>query len=130
MLNTSRALRGYIALTSAIIISMLIMTIIFSISLAGYFSRSNVLISEYKDASLALAEGCAEKALLKYAEDNSYVGNEIITINPGQCMILPIEISGNNKIVKTKAVVQSATSNIKVIFNGADGTIVSWEEFL
>jgi len=120
--------KGYIAMTSAIIIAMLVMAIVFAINLTGYFNRSNVLTSELKDVSLALAEGCAEKALLKYAEDNAYAGNENITVNGRQCSILPIETSGSDRILKTKAIVESTTSNIKVVFNTADMTIVSWEE--
>ena len=115
-------------MTSAIIISILIMTIVFAINLIGYFGRSNVLTSELKDVSFSLAEGCAEKALLKYAEDNAYAGNENITIGARQCNILPIETSGSDRIIKTKAIVESTTSNIKVVFNGSEMTIVSWEE--
>src|SRR3989344_207589 len=119
---------GYIAMTSAIIISILVMMIVFAINLIGYFGRSNVLTSELKDMSLSLAEGCAEKALLKYAEDNAYAGNEPITVDARQCSILPIEVSGSDKILKTKAIVENTTSNIKVVFKGSDMTIVSWEE--
>ena len=119
---------GYIAMTSTIIIAMLVMTIVFTINLIGYFGRYNVLTSELKDVSLSLAEGCAEKALLKYAEDNAYAGNKNITVNGRQCSILPIETSGSDRILKTKAIVESTTSNIKVVFNGTDMTIVSWEE--
>ena len=120
--------KGYIAMTSAIIIAMLVMAIVFAINLTGYFNRSNVLTSELKDVSLALAEGCAEKALLKYSENTLYAGNENITIGGKQCSILPIETSGNNKILKTKAIVQSSASNIKVTFDSMDMTIISWEE--
>lgn len=104
------------------------MTIVFAINLIGYFGRSNILTSELKDIGFSLAEGCAEKALLKYAENNTYAGNENITIDTRQCSILPIETSGSDRILKTKVVVESTTSNIKVVFNGTDMTIVSWEE--
>lgn len=123
-----RSRNGYIALTSAVIIVMIIISIISALSLASYFSRSNVLTSEFKDVSLSLAEGCAEKALLKYSQDASYIGNENILIGTRQCAILPIETSGSNKIIKTKATVESVTSNIKVTVNSADLTLISWEE--
>jgi len=119
---------GYIAMTSAVIISMLVISIVFAINLTGYFNRSNVLTSELKDVSLASAEGCAEKALLKYSENNSYAGNENITIGGNECNILPIETSGNNKILKTKSIVQSSVSNIKITFDSVDMAIISWEE--
>lgn len=128
ILHTPSLRDGYIAMTSAIIIAMLVMVIVFAVSMAGYFARSNILTSEFKDVSLALAEGCTEKALLKYAENTSYAGNKNITIGSRQCTILPIETSGSNKIIKTKAIVESVTSNIKVTFDGTDMTIISWEE--
>ncbi|OGY58983.1 MAG: hypothetical protein A3E61_02230 [Candidatus Colwellbacteria bacterium RIFCSPHIGHO2_12_FULL_43_12] len=124
----SRSRGGYIALTSAVIIVMIIISIISALSLASYFSRSNILTSEFKDLSLGLAEGCAEKALLKYSQDSSYIGNENILIGGRQCSILPIETSGSNKIIKTEATVESVTSNIKVTVNSADLTLISWEE--
>src|SRR3989344_8998217 len=104
-------------MTSAIIISILVTTIVFAINLIGYFGRYNVLTSELKDVSLSLAEGCAEEALLKYAEDSNYAGNENITVGARQCNILLIETSGSDKIIKTKAIVEGTTSNIKIVFN-------------
>ena len=117
----SRSRGGYIALTSAVIIVMIIISIISALSLASYFSRSNILTSEFKDLSLGLAEGCAEKALLKYSQDSSYIGNENILIGGRQCSILPIETSGSNKIIKTFIYQppNCALINIRGIQNGS-----------
>jgi len=128
MIKFKNTNKGYIALTSAVIIVMVVMAIITAVSVSTYFSRYNSLGSEFKEISLSLAEGCAEKALLNYAEDEFYAGNESINIGSNQCSILPIEIDGSNRIFKTTAMVQGATSNIKVTFNPIGLAIVSWEE--
>ena len=60
-----RSSPGYIALTSAIITSVLIMIIVFAMSGAAILNRSDILDATHKERSLALAEACAEVALLK-----------------------------------------------------------------
>ncbi|MBI5401623.1 hypothetical protein HZB05_02220 [Candidatus Wolfebacteria bacterium] len=119
---------GYLALTSAIIISILILTISLSLEFSGFFARFNILDSEYKEKSLALADACADKALLKIIQNASYSGSETITIGNNLCNILPIETLSNQKTIKTSAVYQNAASNIKVIINMTDFSIISWEE--
>ncbi len=119
---------GYLALTSIIIISILVLTISLSLEFSGFFARFNILDSEYKERSLALADACADKALLKIVQNASYPGNETIIIGDNSCNILPIETLGNQKTIKTSAVYQNAASNIKVIMNMTDFSIISWEE--
>mgnify|MGYP001567158670 CR=1 FL=1 len=119
---------GYIALTSAIIISVLILSIGLSLSFTGFFSRFNVLDSEYKEKGFALAKACVDKALLKLAQNISYSGNEYIAVGNDQCLIFPVETLGNQKIVKTKAIFQNSVTNLKTIVNSSDFSIVSEEE--
>lgn len=120
--------KGYIAITSSLIITMLIMAIVFAVSIAGYFGRHNIMTSEFKDLSLSFAEGCMEKALLRYAEDPTFVGNEMIIINLYTCETLPIEILGDYKVFKSKTTFRGVRSNIKVVFDPSDMSIISWEE--
>ncbi len=121
-------MNGYIAITSAIIISILIMGFVFAVSFSGFFNRFNILDSSLKETVNSLAEACAETALLKLAENSVYGGNENINIGDEQCSILAIEINGSQKIIKVKAAVQNITANFKVIINGSDLSIISWEE--
>ncbi|HYF12850.1 MAG TPA: hypothetical protein VD928_00930 [Candidatus Paceibacterota bacterium] len=61
--------RGFIALTSAVLISGVLMSLAASVSSAAFFSRFNALSSEFKRVSLSLAESCAHIALLEIAQD-------------------------------------------------------------
>src|SRR3989344_2331312 len=56
---------GFIALISAVIISLVLMVVVFSVSTLAFFSRFNQLDSEYKEKSSALAESCVDLAILK-----------------------------------------------------------------
>ncbi len=121
-------MKGYIAITSAIIISLLLMAITFALSFSSFFGRHNVFDSQTKEISYALAEACAEKALLNLAQNSSYAGNETITVkSPDTCDILTIETAGSQKTIKTRATFQKTTTNIKVVAN-MPPQIVSWEE--
>ena len=120
--------KGYIALISSIIISMLMLMISLTLSFTGFFSRINILNAEFKEISLRLAEACVDVALLKLSENQSYQGNENIAINDKQCSILIIEAAGNEKVIKTKANFQKAVTNLKIKVNNADLSVISWEE--
>lgn len=120
--------KGYIALTSIIIVSILSLTIVLSMNFSGFFNRFNILDSEFKETSFALAEACANKALLKLAQNSSYLGNENINVGFNTCSILAIENNGSQKIIKTKAQIKNAVSNLKVVINTPNFNIVSWTE--
>ncbi len=119
---------GFIALTSAIIISIILMAITLSLSLYSFFSKTNISGTEYKKISTGLAEACVETALLNLASNKAYAGNETVSIGTGTCSILPIETLGSQKIIKTSASTNSSTVNLKVTTNIEPISIVSWEE--
>ena len=56
--------KGYIAITSAIIITILILTVVVTTSSTGFFGRSNILNTLLKERGDALANACADTALL------------------------------------------------------------------
>ncbi|MDO8443053.1 MAG: hypothetical protein Q7S81_02230 [bacterium] len=119
---------GYISLISSIIISILLLAVTFAISFNNSSSRFNILNVEFKERSLALAEACVDTALLKLAQNQSYGGNENISVGNDQCSILPIETSSGQKIIKTKAIFQNAVTNLKVAVQASNLSVVSWEE--
>lgn len=124
--------KGYVALISAIIISVLLILIGATLNLSLFFSRFNTLNSEYKKQSLALAEACLDMARLKLAENFSYNGNnEEITIDGGKCFIVSVSQPAPYTI-KTRgiypiALPQKSYSNIQAVVD-YDLDIVSWEE--
>ncbi len=121
-------MKGYIAIISALVISFVLMVVTFGVSISGYFVRFNILDSYSKEVSNSLAETCVDTALLRLAENSLYSGNETVALGTDQCSILPLETSGTQKIIKARAVVNDAYTNLKVTVLSSDLSIVSWEE--
>ena len=61
---------GFVALTSTVVIAVLLIAVTLSLNLTGFFARFNVLETEYKERSFSLAEACVQTALLKLAADS------------------------------------------------------------
>lgn len=122
---------GFMALMSAIIISAVLLLIVTSLSFTGFYTRSNILDSELKEKSSALAEACVDTALLKLANDPLYAppsGGEYIKVDEVSNEACTIKsISGS--IIKTKANYNNKYfTNLEVRFNGGDLSVISWEE--
>jgi hypothetical protein len=122
-----------VALTSAVIISAILLAITASMSTTGFVARFNVLDAQYKEQSLALAEGCAHTALLKLAGDRTYTGNETVNVGMQTCRILPVTESGGQFTVKTTASVpeggtMQTVTNLIVLASSTNIGILSWEE--
>ena len=114
--------KGYIALMSAIIISLILTGMTFALSGSGYFSRFNVLNSEYKRVSLGLAESCVNSALMNISQNYAYapaaVGDSI-NIGAQHCLIKSVtygpEVAGRKAAyITAQADYQGAFSNVKV----------------
>lgn len=119
---------GYIALTSAIIITILILTVTLAVSATGFFGRFNILDTTFKEQSASLAEACVEVAFLKLAENTNYAGNEQIAVNGDSCTIRQIQTLGNQKTIETTATKNEAQSNLEVVISTADFSVLSWRE--
>ncbi len=123
---------GFIALTSVIIISAIVMGLVFALSESGFFIRGEVLSAELKAESMALAESCADIARLKLTAEGDnpgYLGGETVAIGAGSCEIFPIAIDGSgNKIIKTQAKPHNIYTNLKVIIDPATFALFDWEE--
>lgn len=136
ILNKKRN-NGFIALISAIIISVILLLILTNLSLTGFYDRSNILDSELKERSSALAEACVDTAILKLANDISYIpspafnfvtetGGEPVSINSDQCTIVSVDTSGSH--IKTQAKFNNAYTNFRIIINTTTFAVQSWEE--
>lgn len=134
--------RGYIALMSAIVISLLLITLGTTLSLTGFFTRFDILNAEYKEKSIGLAEACGDLAMAKIADDINYLvvsTDHNITVGSDTCNIVSISPtpprSGQITIV-TQAIYppigigpENAYTNIQIIANSSDLSLVSWQEF-
>ncbi|MBU6501031.1 MAG: hypothetical protein KGJ89_02805 [Patescibacteria group bacterium] len=126
--------KGFIAVTSALVIAVLLLAVTLSLSFTGFFSRFNVLYLSYKEKSYSLAEACANTALLKRAIDGSYVGPETIYLGTDSCNILSIVKSGSTQIiVKVSAqypqgAAERAYTDLVITADSSDMGIVTWSE--
>lgn len=125
---------GFIALTTAIVISTSLLIFVIAIGFEGYFSRYTVLQSDFKEKSLQAADACAHTALLELSQDFEYQPNpapEEVVVGTETCNIVAVSGTGNVRTVEIQSVVDRAVTNliVEVYQDGPDRTeIVSWEE--
>ena len=117
---------GFIALMSAIIISIVLLLMITNLSLTGFYGRFNILDAELKERSSALAEACVDTALLRLANDPGYPypANDPINVDGNDCIIE--SAAGGN--ISVKADYKNYITKIEVEVNLSDMSINSWEE--
>ena len=123
--------QGFIALITAIVLSAILMVVTVVLNQSGFFARSALLDSEYKERSVALAQACADTALLKLAANPAYAGSETVPVESDTCLIRPTQINMpivGQDTVETSAVFQEASTNLRVVVNAADMSIISWDE--
>lgn len=125
--------QGFIALISTIVISILLLTITLNLGLTGFFSRFNILDSESKERSNALAEACIDSAILDII-NGSYPTNKTVDVGPtsnDNCTIISTEIDnpfpGQIKI-KTQSFINKSYTNLGVVIDNNTYNIVSWNE--
>jgi hypothetical protein len=119
---------GFIALVSAVIISIILLLIVSNLNLTGFYTRSNVLDYELQERSSALAEGCADMAILKFMQDSGYAGSELVDIGADNCQIESITNLGGNKIATVKADYKNYVTKLKIVLKSTDASVISWEE--
>lgn len=125
--------KGLVALTSAIVVAVIIMAITLSLSYTGFSARFNVLDLGHKEKTLSLAEACANVASLKLVADQEYSGDEIVPVGDFSCEILPITKENGEVTIRTRAIfpgntASSPVTNLVVVLEETSFETVSWEE--
>ncbi len=127
---------GYIALISALLISVSLLTLVIAVSSEGFYSRFNVLESEQKEISTYLAEACVQTAILEIAQDSNYNDDpEIIPVGESsenlECEIVSVDTGTfpSTRLIRTQGINGDAYTNLEVEI-GASPTheIISWIE--
>lgn len=117
---------GFIALMSAIIISFVLLTVATTAGLTGYFERTNILDSELKDRSVSAADACADQAFLILANDPSYTGLSVLTLNAlDACRV---QIGGGAPNIKIQATSSKAVTNLYINYNTSTHAVAKWQE--
>ncbi|PIR37991.1 MAG: hypothetical protein COV34_02800 [Candidatus Zambryskibacteria bacterium CG10_big_fil_rev_8_21_14_0_10_42_12] len=122
---------GFVALMTAIVLSLIIILITATLNQSGFFARYIALDSEYKEMSVALAEACIDNAILRIISDETYGGNETLRVGDEICTIRPVQIdapSAGMYTIETQAAFNEATTNLRVVIDGNDYSIESWTE--
>jgi hypothetical protein len=119
---------GFIALMSAIIISAILMMVVILLSYSGWNSRYNILNSEYKERSTAVAEACVDHAFLELINNADYTGNATTSVAGNECYISAVTALGSQRIFTTRAIYKGTHTFLGVTFDISDGSVSSWEE--
>ena len=131
MLDEEKKQKGYIALISIMIIVTVALIVALDVNLFGVSESDMGLKQNQSTRAFYLAMLCAEDALMKLKNNLAYQGNETISIEEGECSILPVEGSGNfDRIIKTTGTVHSYTRKIKIEVSQVNPKMVikSWQE--
>ncbi len=118
---------GFIAITSVLIISAVVLAITISVSLLSIGQGQAGLALTKGEDTLSFVEGCADDALLKLRASAGYAGGNI-TRPEGTCTV-GVSTAGS---VYTLTVSTSSTlykRTVQVVTNrGSSLTITSWKE--
>lgn len=120
--------KGFIAITTTMILSVILIVVATSLSFSGFFTRYNILDSELKKVSVALAEGCVDQALLKLATNSTFTFPETVKINENSCQIVNVTSGGYPKIITIKADYKHYITNLSVVVGSDTLNITKWEE--
>ena len=120
--------KGYIAITTSLILSFIMLAVAVALGSSSLFSRNNNLNFSFKKTSYFAARSCLDYALLQLSLNSGYGGNETRAVGLEQCSLLTIETSGSNKIIKARSQVKGATTNLKLTVQSSDLSTVSLEE--
>src|SRR3989338_3752443 len=119
---------GFIAITTAIILSLVLLTVALSLGSSSLLQRMVGTELIIKRSSASLARSCTDYALLNFVQNTNYLGNENRTIDNQVCTILPVETVGQQKIIKTQARVQGFTTLLRAVVQITPFQLTSLEE--
>src|SRR3989344_1241599 len=123
--------KGFLALTSTLIITAVLMMAISATSTSSFFARFDAMGNEFKRVSLGLSESCLNAALLKLTQNFCYDPTDDsdyeeiyntgdygvrIDVGPDSCYISEVEYDTNDcdaekRIVTMKTVAQYPDNN-------------------
>lgn len=125
---------GYMAVTTAIIVTVVMTIVGLSISFSSLFGRSNALADNYRQQALASSEACLDHALLQLSLSSLYSGNEVVNVPIGgavlSCSIQPLITQGANTTIRTTSTVGGSRVNLELVVVSATLNRVSLRELV
>lgn len=119
--------KGFIVLTSVIVLSVVLLLIAQVVSTAGYFQGSGALDFELKETSYFLALSCLDHAYYSATQDFDYAGNETLPVGNSTCHVDPVVFQGQNTIFQSSATANASTTKLKMVVD-QNFAIASFQE--
>lgn len=120
--------RGYIAFTTFLILSAVVLLVGTSLALLSVFEIQQSFAARKGSEALYLAEGCAADALLSSFYDESYAGGAT-TPPEGNCTVTVSKVGDNWVITAAGTVTGGYVRRVRVnIIRGNSIQILSWRE--
>lgn len=127
MTNNSES--GFIALTSVIIISLLLITITIGSANSSYGNRFNGLAYENKIASSAAAYACLQYALARLSENEGYSGGSVVRVGPETCSVISVvSPTTDTRIILVQSNIHRSFSTFKFTIRMHDWVVLSRQE--
>jgi hypothetical protein len=121
--------RGFIALISVVIISVVLLAAVISFAQFGVQGRITLLDIANKGQSERLAYGCLQVALIAISNDPLITkGYTIVPVGTGQCAIESIAAASGISTVRVSASSTKATTNIEARVTSSTAGIISVQE--
>ena len=118
MKHTRTHFKGFVALTSVLILSALFLSVSISIALRAISGSEMSTALFERDRARYMAEACAEYAMMELTRTLNYNGDESILVGDDSCEILEIEGEGNvNRIVRTESNVGAHAYHLEVVIS-------------
>ncbi|HVW71757.1 MAG TPA: hypothetical protein VHB93_01235, partial [Candidatus Paceibacterota bacterium] len=90
-------MRGFIALTSVLIISAVILLLVVGASIPVFYARMDMLESEWKLQSQLWAKSCVEVTVLHLVADPAYVGGDTVAVGDTSCTVSTFTHAGDHQ---------------------------------
>lgn len=120
--------KGFIAMTTVLILSVVVVTIVTTVSLLSIGESQSAFALMKGEDALQFSEGCAEDALQRIRADESYAGGTF-SRPEGMCVI-GVSQEGNTWTITAYSDTADYMRNIQVVFERTVTGIVltSWRE--
>lgn len=120
---------GYIAITSILVISAIVLTIGLSVTIIAINSIQNSLVINKSDSALDLTESCVQDALNQISRKNSV--NSTITIPQGNCLVTVNSHTANSWNITTSGTFLGYTKKIQIHLTRTNKIVItSWIQVL
>ncbi len=126
MTNIRSPRGGYILIVTVLVVATVLLVLSAAVALGLIGHRTGSRAVDDRVTAQALAESCAEVALLKLKRANTYTGNETMTISGSTCTIHTFS-STLPTTIETEATVNSRPYRLEVTVSSYDPfTVTGW----